>query len=298
MTASRIEFSPPAKINLALAVRGRRDDGFHEIESWVVKLDWTDRLWLAPSDALTLEISGAGADSAIGVPGGPDNLVCKAAIAMAQAANRPAEVAIQLTKFIPAGAGLGGGSSDAACTLIGLNELWNLNWSVERLAELGAALGSDVPFFLHRGPMFMAGRGERLSALTMNKAFWVCLILPPFPLSTADVYRAWAACGSAGATAPRSLSPKGPAPLSTAAALADQLFNDLEAPAFALSPALNALHKTLDGLRGVRVRMTGSGSTLFAIFDDRESAEDWRQTAFGCCHDATRFQIVQMQTWA
>lgn len=298
MSRTCLEFSPPAKINLALAVRGQRADGFHDIESWVVKLDWTDSLALKPSDALTLRISGAGAGSQIVVPGGPENLVWKAAEALARAADRHAHAEIHLTKHIPVGAGLGGGSSDAACTLVGLNVLWNLGWSVERLSEIGAALGSDIPFFLHDGPMFMSGRGELLSALKMDLSLWVCLILPPFPLSTADVYRSWSKCRSANATEPRSLSQTGPVFPSPASALADQLFNDLEPPAFALSPALRELHESLDGLRGVRVRMTGSGSTLFAIFDDRESAEFWRQAASDTCRSPMRFHVVRTQSGA
>ncbi len=254
----------PAKVNLSLAVLSRRPDGFHEIESWVVQVGWFDDLVFSNAGELSLEVDGASA----GVPSGRENLVFKAAEALAREAGFAGGARIELHKEIPVGAGLGGGSSDAATTLLGLNQLWGLRWPLERLIELAAKLGSDVPLFLGGVSSIIRGRGEKLEPLASTWRGWFALIVPPYRLSTAEVYRLWTPGGQARAKTAWARP-------ATAASLAPALFNDLEAAAFKCEPRLAALHAVVNGLDGRPVRMTGSGACLYAAFDARAEAEAW-----------------------
>ncbi len=153
----------PAKLNLTLEVLGKRDDGFHEISSIMQTIDLCDRVRLSDAPDLQLIVSGP---EASGVPEDPTHdLAYRAAIALQQAAGISLGARIELDKQIPAGAGLGGGSSDAAAVLRGLYELWDVEISFSEFAELAAGLGSDVPFFLDGGTQAVAGRGEELTPL-------------------------------------------------------------------------------------------------------------------------------------
>lgn len=263
--------SAAAKVNLTLSVLGRRPDGFHEIESWVVPVGLSDELTFAPATALSLVLRGG----ASGAPADASNLVWRAAAALAAAAGRQPDVEIELEKRIPVGAGLGGGSSDAAATLLGLNALWGLNWPVGRLVPIAARLGSDVPLFLQPGPAVIRGRGERVQRLVTSWKGWLVLVVPSYGVSTAEVYRRWRARAQPRPTRRAAWSRSS----WRAAELSSQLFNDLEEEAFACEPRLARLHANLDGLAGRRVRMTGSGSCLFAIFDSQAEAEDWKRQA-------------------
>jgi 4-diphosphocytidyl-2-C-methyl-D-erythritol kinase len=184
-------------------------------------------------------------------------------------------VAIELEKHIPTGAGLGGGSSDAAATLLGLNSLWRLDRPVERLMPIAAQLGSDVPMFLEPGSAVIRGRGERVERLKAGWQGWLALVVPSYGVSTASVYARWAG------PRPRQAAPRRPWERlpGDAEELSPLLFNDLEDAAFAGEPRLGRLHAALDGLAGRPVRMTGSGSCLFALFDSREEARNWRREA-------------------
>ena len=271
MTRQTIRCRAPGKVNLTLAVLGRREDGFHELESWVVPIDWYDRLQFCQADALLLRVEG----EAAGVPSGPDNLVWRATEALARAAGREPSVAITLEKVIPAGTGLGGGSSDVAATLLGLNRLWELGWSAEQLLPVAEGLGSDVPLFLTGQSAIMRGRGERIEPMHAAWHGWLVLVVPSFRLSTAAVYREWSI---AGPTARASARPWTVLPCPSGALLA-RLFNDLEPAAFRVEPKLALLHTAIDGLQGRPVRMTGSGTALFTLFDDQREAERWRSAA-------------------
>ncbi len=271
MTRQTIRCRAPGKVNLTLAVLGRREDGFHELESWVVPIDLCDRLQLRQVDALALHLEGEHE----GVPSGPDNLVWRAAEALARAAGREPDVAITLEKGIPAGAGLGGGSSDAAATLLGLNRLWGLDWSAEQLLPVAEVLGSDVPLFLSGHSAIVRGRGERIEPIHAAWHGWLVLVVPPFRLSTAAVYREW----SKAAPAARASAAPWTALPCPSESLLNRLFNDLEPAAFRAEPKLALLHAAIDGLQGRPVRMTGSGTALFTLFDDRAEAETWRGAA-------------------
>jgi 4-diphosphocytidyl-2-C-methyl-D-erythritol kinase len=148
-----------AKVNLTLEVLGKRADGYHEIATVMQAVDLSDRITLDDADALELR-----SDSAT-VPSDASNLAWRAAAALREAARIETGVRIAVDKRIPVAAGLGGGSSDAAAVLIGLNRLWRLQWSIERLDEVAATLGSDVPFFLRGGAALARGRGEKVEAL-------------------------------------------------------------------------------------------------------------------------------------
>lgn len=172
MTALRLR--APAKINLALEVVARRDDGYHDIDTVMTTIDLADDLRLTP--AATLEVVLTGADARGIDPA--DDLAGRAARALAEAAGRDPGVRIEVTKRIPSPAGLGGGSSDAAAVLRGLNVLWGLNWPVERLSALAAGIGSDVPFFLHCGAARCAGRGEVVEPLRDLRPLRLLVLLP------------------------------------------------------------------------------------------------------------------------
>ena len=166
-------------------------------------------------------------------------------------------------------------SSDAATTLLGLNRLWELGWSVDQLHPVAESLGSDVPLFLIGQSAVMRGRGERIEPMRTAWHGWLVLVVPPFRLSTAAVYREWS---NAAPTARASAAPWTTLPCPSESLL-DRLFNDLEPAAFRVEPKLASLHAAVDGLQGRPVRMTGSGTALFTLFDDQMEAESWRSAA-------------------
>ncbi len=171
----------PAKVNLYLKVLGRREDGYHELVTVMQPLALADELQVKPGSGLTLECRHPE------VPSGADNLVWRAAQAFAAAARRELQVHLHLLKNIPVAAGLGGGSSDAAATLLALNELAGYPLDLAALSQLGAALGADVPFFLTPGPAVGRGVGTDLTPLDLPP-FWYVLFNPGVALSTRWVY--------------------------------------------------------------------------------------------------------------
>jgi 4-diphosphocytidyl-2-C-methyl-D-erythritol kinase len=240
----------PAKLNLSLRVLGRRDDGFHEIESLMLRL---------PKLADELEFSEAAKFSFScddpTVPGDEGNLVIKALRAYEAAAQIECRFAIHLKKSIPHGAGLGGGSSDAAATLLALDQLHDDKLGTSRLIELAAGIGSDVPFFLGDAAVRVSGRGERLESVEPPPALPVLLLKPSFGVPTPEAYRHWL----------DSVEIPG---IRYAPQIIDglELVNDLERPVFAKHRFLAELKQWL--LRREEVRaalLCGSGSTIFAV---------------------------------
>ena len=171
-----IELEAPAKINYALEVLGRRADGYHDIVSIIQSLDLSDRIRLSPATDLELEVAG---EATANLPGTAEaNLALRAAVALREAVRRPELGArLQLEKRIPAGTGLGGGSSDAAAVLLGLDRCWRLGLAKDDLAGLAATIGSDVPFFLHGGTSLASGRGEIIEPLPEIEAGDVTLFV-------------------------------------------------------------------------------------------------------------------------
>ncbi len=283
--ASTVTVRAPAKINLSLAVLGRRADGYHDLESWVVQLDWCDVVRTSLADRLAISVTGAAGE----VPSNDTNLAWRAAVALGRAAGREPTVRINLDKQIPAGGGLGGGSSDAAATLVALDRLWGLNWGAGKLLTLAAGLGSDVPLFLEPAPAILRGRGERIERVATSWQGWVALAVPNFGVSTAEVYRNWRPPADLAAhDQPWTVA------VESAADLACHLFNDLERPAFAHEPRLARLHAAIDGLQGRPVRMTGSGSCLFALFDAAAEAEAWCDAARRVVEPTVRWKVTRV----
>ncbi len=243
-----------AKLNLSLDVLGLRPDGYHDIRSVVQTVSLADELSFAPADCLVVE-------SPISPP--EQDLVWRAARLLQQAAHVAHGAHITVRKEIPVGAGLGGGSADAAATLVGLNELWDLDRDRTELMDIGGQLGSDVPFLIQGGTALLEGRGERVTALSgVGTAFFVVL-WPKFSLATDQVYRhAIAGSGQRSRTLLAQLSTK-----------RWQLAgNDLTTAAVAVAPELGRWVSELSGRTGKEPQLTGSGSALFWLADSEPDA--------------------------
>ena len=181
----KLSVKAPAKINLSLDVLHKREDGFHEVEMVMTTIDLSDRIELTLLEEDEIKIESAGGY----VPSDYRNLAYQAAELLKKEFNRTEGVQIVIDKQIPVSAGLAGGSSDAAATLKGLNELWDLGLSTSELASLGARIGSDVSFCVYGGTALATGRGERIEPIPSPPPCWVVLAKPSIGVSTADVYR-------------------------------------------------------------------------------------------------------------
>ncbi|MDE2370420.1 MAG: 4-(cytidine 5'-diphospho)-2-C-methyl-D-erythritol kinase [Burkholderiales bacterium] len=247
----------PAKINLFLHVVGRRADGYHLLQSPFLLLDWADRLHFERRD------DGAIARHDLGAALPADDLCLRAARLLQAASGTPLGVDISIAKVLPWGAGLGGGSSDAATTLLALNRLWRLEWPRQRLAALALQLGADVPFFIGGRNAFVEGIGERLTPLRCAPALYA-VVKPPAALATREIFEHPALIrdhvpaileGSLGSAADGCDCP--------AAWLEGFGSNDLQAPAEDRCPEVAQAARWLESHYG-NSRMTGSGSAVFA----------------------------------
>lgn len=245
-----------AKVNLALEILGKRADGYHEIATVMQAVDLSDRLVL--EDAATLELRATGA----GVPVDGSNLALRAAAALRQAAVIERGVRITLDKRIPVAAGLGGGSSDAAAVLLGLNRLWGLRWARARLEEVAVGLGMDVPFFLWGGVALATGRGERVEPLA-GMVLALVLVNPRSGSTTAETYArvtpAMYSDGSRTRTVVQALRQR------NAARVAASLYNGLEAAVAPLQPEITRMKAALVAAGALGARMSGSGPTVFGL---------------------------------
>lgn len=257
----RLSLSCPAKINLFLEVVGKRPDGYHDIESVFVSIDLADTLSAdASEDGVSLECDHPGMST------DGRNLVVKAAELLRRECGVTEGISFRLQKRIPAGGGLGGGSSDAAAALRLANSIWNCGLSNADLAELGGRVGADVPFFLHGGVCLCEGKGERITRLPFcPTAHPFILALPPIHSDTAAAYKGLR------------LPPPGQAKRAAAFMramergdvdeMAATAFNRFEESVFAALPGLAALHAGLEKTASRRVRMSGSGSGLWLFAD-------------------------------
>jgi len=248
----------PAKINVSLKILRRRDDGFHEIETLITPITLCDQIEIEKSDSSS-EIEFHCDDPS--VPAGDDNLIVRAARAFFAATKLKRAISIELKKKIPHGAGLGGGSSDAASTLLALNELFNTNLPRETLAKIAETVGSDVPFFILKSAALCNGRGELVTPLRWKDKLSLLLLKPEFRVSTAWAYSHWRD------------SLEIPGVSYAAQEFAGQIFlNDLECPVFHKFIFLAQLKMWLLKQREVGAAvMSGSGSTIFAVL--RASAD-------------------------
>ena len=257
----------PAKINWTLRVLGDRPDGYHEIESLVSAVTLYDEL------AFTSRTDGRFVLTcdAPNVPTDQRNLICRAAALMAADVGQVGGLQCRLTKRIPVGGGLGGGSSNAAAALRALNRLWGLDWSTERLMDAAAKLGSDVPFFLIGGTALIRGRGEQVRPATLPWRGWIVLMLPGLTVATADVYRAWRAEPSS-ANDDVCVGRNGESP--AAVRWMSRAYNMLEKPARQVCPALGELIDRAERILDRPIRISGSGSTLFTAYDGQRQAAE------------------------
>jgi 4-diphosphocytidyl-2-C-methyl-D-erythritol kinase len=265
MDADTLAAPARAKINLYLHVTGRRDDGYHQLESLVVFADAGDRLEAAPAQALTLEIVGP---QAAGLDAGPGNLVMRAAKALADRLGGEFGAKLKLEKNLPVASGIGGGSADAAAAIKLLARLWGANPGQHDLSGMALELGADVPVCLYGQPAIMSGIGERIEAAEGVPDFPAVLVNPGVHVSTPAVFKA------------RTGEFSKPAPIIERLAGRDGWIaalaargNDLEAPAKALAPAIADVLAALSKTAGCRLaRMSGSGATCFGLYDDLAAA--------------------------
>jgi 4-diphosphocytidyl-2-C-methyl-D-erythritol kinase len=264
----RLVLTAAAKVNLALEVLDRRADGYHEIATVLQTVDLTDRLILEESDTVELTCG------ARGVPTDATNLAVRAALALREAGKVERGVRITLDKRIPVAAGLGGGSSDAAAVLIGLNRLWQLRWPTARLAEVAVTLGMDVPFFLRGGVALGTGRGERLQAVE-GAPLALVLANPGVAVSTAEAYgrvtRTMYTDGTKSRAVITALATRRPA------RIAATLYNGLEAAVMPLHPEIARMREALIAAGALGAMMSGSGPTVFAVARSFEQARQIRR---------------------
>jgi 4-diphosphocytidyl-2-C-methyl-D-erythritol kinase len=277
-TGRRLVIRASAKVNLALDVLGKRPDGYHEVATVMLTVDLFDRLTLEAAPTLSLETD----DPAL--PTDERNLIIRAAMLVREGSKSPCGARILLRKRIPVAAGLGGGSSDAAAALSGLNRLWGLRWPRERLLELAAQLGMDVPFFLTGGPALGTGRGERVERLSSGGSYALVLVNPGVALSTREIYdrvpAGWHAEPTGAQRVVEALATRNPA------RVAASLTNHLEgfvAPSFPPVPRMKAALMAAGALGAV---MSGSGPTVFGVARSLDHARQIRQrvgrTGWGC----------------
>ena len=259
----------PAKINLVLRILDRRTDGYQNL--------WSLMQTVQVEDEITLALTGAHSGVTLrcdepSLKTDDSNLVSRAAVAVMAQSGRTGGLDITLAKRIPMGAGLGGGSSDAAATIIGLNQLFNLGWSAEQMAHIGQTLGSDVSFFFFAPSATVAGRGEQVAPIRIKGTRWVVLVNPGFPVETKWAYQQLTA--NRAAVVPLSQSH---AMLEHASELGwEQVLeaaeNDFEGPVFKAYPLLQEIKHRLLALEADVALLSGSGATVFGVFRNEAKA--------------------------
>ncbi|MBI4482366.1 MAG: 4-(cytidine 5'-diphospho)-2-C-methyl-D-erythritol kinase [Acidobacteria bacterium] len=269
-----------AKVNLGLSILGRRQDGFHELRTVFQTIRWYDEIEVEnrPSG-----LSLASNDPTL--PSDHNNLILRAAHLLQQQRSVRQGAHFSVRKSIPVGAGLGGGSSNAAVTLLALNRLWNLKLLPRELASLGGALGSDVPFFLVGGTALGRGRGEILEPLPDAPAAHFALVHPGFSVPTASAYQLVESrlTSLEGESKIRGLCDA----IRSASGVAECLFNDFEPPLFRLYPLLEKIKEQLLHGQARAALLSGSGSTIFGWFESPEAArravDSVRRPGWACC---------------
>ena len=259
-----------AKINLFLKILDKRPDGFHNLMSLFQRIELRDELSFEPKEkGIFIESSDQG------LPTDPSNLVYRAAELLLKQLSRGKGVKISIRKNIPIGGGLGGGSSNAAATLVKLNELWELNYSAGELAKMGASLGSDVPFFCHQvSSAWVSGKGEMIEPTAISSDYWILLVFPSFSIMTVDAYQLWDLNkrDKNGLTNPENRNKI--SSFQTSFHFFDRLENDFEVVLFDKYPLLKKIQHYLYQEKAKKVLVSGSGSTLFAVFLSEKNARE------------------------
>lgn len=254
------KYLAPAKINLCLHVNGKRDDGYHELTMVMQRISLYDEL-----DFTIVDRAGVHLHCSVTLGDDENNLVVRAARALLAYDHCSRGVEITLRKNIPVAAGLGGGSSDAATTLMALNEILNLKLDTKTLHREALALGADVPFFLYQSVAWATGIGDQFTPLQIDLPYWIVLVNPEVGVSTAEVYgdlsRDDYSC--------RSLI----ASVESRDELLELLHNDLERAASSKCPAIRTIKNAFKELAADGVLMSGSGATVFGVFFDLDCAQ-------------------------
>lgn len=267
-----------AKLNLFLLVRGKRPDGYHSLQTLFERISLHDTIGLTIREDRRISLS---CDHP-GVPLDASNLALRSAAALQRRLKIPRGVHIAITKRIPVGSGMAGGSSNAATVLVGLNRLWKAGLNRQQLCRLAGKIGSDVPFFIHDCPFALAaGRGERVRPLTELKriCLWHIVIMPRIHVATPKIYQGWDDSPSL-----RLTKPKISAKLLCLAlqhqewqSVSHGLYNSLEPVTSRLYPEVNRIRKRLQGLGVQSILMSGSGPAVFGVFRSRKEAETARR---------------------
>jgi 4-diphosphocytidyl-2-C-methyl-D-erythritol kinase len=261
-----VRHAAPAKLNLYLHVLGRREDGYHRLDSLVAFADIADTVTARTAPALSLEITGPFAGALQGDP--RENLVWRAAVALAERAGIEPKAAITVEKNLPVASGIGGGSSDAAAALKALGELWRLDLGERKFQGLAQSLGADVPVCLFGDTAWLGGIGEAVAPAPTLPPCGVALVNPGLSLATSAVFKARVGAFSVPA---RFETP--PADAAALARLLEARRNDLAAPAVALVPEIARVLRALEAEPGALIaRMSGSGATCFALFAGEDAA--------------------------
>ncbi|OHB62553.1 MAG: 4-(cytidine 5'-diphospho)-2-C-methyl-D-erythritol kinase [Planctomycetes bacterium RBG_13_60_9] len=282
----------PAKINLSLLIAGKRPDGFHEIETVMAKIDWYDEIWIEPAPGTEIEFSCEGPCWA---PNDQTNLVYRAADAILSECSERRGIRLKLVKNVPAGSGLGSGSSDAAATLMGLDICLNLGLSKSQLMDTASRLGSDVAFFLNGPLAYCTGRGEKIAELTGSLPFVALLILPNVNSSTKEVYANY----HHDPALYQELHSKISAFLNKNRVdlVARMCANMLQRSCFHLYEELGELKEAVKSVGVRNVCLSGSGSTLFSLFDE-EPGEDLEKLRHAIvCRTGYRCIVARNNVW-
>jgi len=258
-----------AKINWTLDITGQREDGYHLMDMLMQQVSLHDVITLEPADELTLETSG---DPYL--PPSEEHLAWRAAVALLRETNVHKGARIHVHKSIPMGAGMGGGSADAAAVLAGLNELWALHLSQMELERIGLTLGADVPYCLRGGLTRTRGIGEELEPLPCARSYHLCVIQPCEGLSTGAVFKAYHACDHI--ARPKTDDAQRALATGDAALLAASLGNVMQAVSEQMRPEISYAIDALKANGALCAQMTGSGSAVFGVFDTADAAETAR----------------------
>ncbi|MCJ7516019.1 MAG: 4-(cytidine 5'-diphospho)-2-C-methyl-D-erythritol kinase [Dehalococcoidia bacterium] len=262
-----MKYLAPAKINLVLEVLGKRDDGYHELRSLVQTISLCDALSFKLAGVISLECNEPSLQTS-------DNLAIRAAELLRQVSGCQKGARIKLQKRIPWGAGLGGGSSDAATTLVALNRLWELKLKTSELIELAARLGSDVPFFIHGGAGLVEGRGEKVTSLAVSTPRWFVLLIPPLPKIANKTQRLYSCLGSQHFTDGQ-LVDRAVISWSKDKLIASSLlFNVFDSVAFDAFPGLKDYWRRFAEAGAENIHLAGSGAALFAPVNNKSRVKE------------------------
>ena len=266
---SHIERIAHAKINLALHITGQRDDGYHVIDSLVVFSDFGDKISISkaqnPSSLVSLEIDGP---FTVGLESGANNLVRRAALSLGyeitRQSGKPIPVDIRLTKNLPVASGIGGGSADAAATLLALNEFWD---SETDLMPIAQKLGADIPMCLHSKPLRAQGIGDEITLLEAKEPLHMILVNPNIEVSTPAIFKH---------LADKQNAPMFEKAISTMPIISNikNLRNDLQKPAVEIEPAIETVLAAIAETNVQLVRMSGSGATCFGLYESVPEAQN------------------------